>query len=75
MGRVEAIAEVFNLTNVTNYDVQSVVSGEFLRGPTAAQIAAPPPTGIPPYVRNDDFGKYKSALPAREFQLGVRWVF
>jgi len=68
MGKVEAIAEVFNLTNVTNYDVQSITAGEFLSGPTAANPALPA-------VKNANFGKFNAAFPAREFQLGVRWVF
>jgi carboxypeptidase family protein len=68
IGQVEAIAEVFNLTNAKNYDVQSVVSGEFLSGPTAANPAAVA-------VRNANFGKFNATLPAREFQLGLRWVF
>lgn len=68
MGQVELIGEAFNLTNATNYDVQSVVGGEFLSGPTAANPAAA-------QVRNQRFGQYNATLPAREFQLGVRWVF
>lgn len=67
-GQVEAIAEAFNLTNATNYDVQSIVTGEFLSGPTAANPTLPA-------VRNPRFGQYNATLPAREFQLGVRWVF
>jgi hypothetical protein len=67
-GQVELIAEAFNVTNVTNYDVQSTVAGEFLSGPTAANPALPA-------VRNPRFGQYNAAMPAREFQLGVRWLF
>jgi hypothetical protein len=71
-GEVEAIAEAFNVTDVTNFDPQSVVAGEYLSGPTAANPAAPA-------VANPNFGKYLGSLPAggtgREFQLGVRWVF
>jgi hypothetical protein len=67
-GQVEAIAEAFNLTNEVNYDVQSVVSGEFLSGPTAANPALPA-------VRNPNYGRFNATLPAREFQLGVRWIF
>jgi hypothetical protein len=67
-GQLEAIAEVFNLTNRTNYDVQSVVGGQFLSGPTAANPAAPS-------VVNPRFGQFNATLPPREFQLGVRWVF
>ena len=65
-GELEAVAEAFNVTNETNFDVQSVVAGEFLAGPTAANPAG---------TRNPNFGRYNSTLPAREFQLGVRWVF
>lgn len=64
-GRVEAIAEAFNVTNVVNYDVQSVFGGQFLTAPTATAPATP----------NPRFGQFGSTLPPREFQLGVRWVF
>ncbi len=67
-GQFQAIAEAFNLTNVTNYDVQSIVAGEYLSGPTAANPNLQA-------VRNPRFGQYNATLPAREFQLGVRWVF
>lgn len=67
-GSVEAIAEVFNLTNSVNYDVQSVNAGRFLSGPTAAN-------GALPAVANPRYGQFNSTLPAREFQLGLRWVF
>jgi hypothetical protein len=66
--RIEAIAEAFNLTNHKNFDVQSVQGGEFLSGPTAANPAAVA-------VRNPRFGQYGATLPAREFQLGLRWLF
>ncbi|HEX2832858.1 MAG TPA: TonB-dependent receptor [Thermoanaerobaculia bacterium] len=68
MGELEAIAEAFNITNVVNYDVQSVVGGQYLSGPTAANPALPA-------VANPRFGQYNATLPAREFQLGLRWVF
>jgi hypothetical protein len=67
-GQVEVIGEVFNAFDTTNYDVQSIVAGEFLSGPTAANPAAPA-------VRNPRFGQFNATLPAREFQLGLRWVF
>ena len=67
-GQLEAIAEGFNVTNVTNYDVQSITGGEFLRGPTAANPNATA-------VGNPRYGKFNATLPAREFQLGLRWVF
>ncbi|HWS71072.1 MAG TPA: hypothetical protein VN605_03115, partial [Thermoanaerobaculia bacterium] len=66
--RIEAIAEAFNLTNHKNFDVQSVQGGEFLSGPTAANPAAAA-------VRNPRFGQFTATLPAREFQLGLRWLF
>jgi len=65
-GQLEAIAEGFNITNVVNYDVQSINGGEFLQGPSAAN---------PKGVVNPRFGQFNATLPAREFQLGVRWVF
>lgn len=68
LGQVEAIAEGFNITNVTNYDVQSINGGEFLSGPTAANPALAA-------VRNPRYGVFNATLPAREFQLGLRWAF
>jgi len=67
-GQVEAIGEVFNLTNVTNYDVQSINGAQFLSGPTIANPAA---AAVP----NPSYGQARATLPAREFQLGLRWVF
>ncbi|MGZ5494186.1 MAG: hypothetical protein ACXW3E_12380, partial [Thermoanaerobaculia bacterium] len=67
-GQMQAIAEAFNVTDVTNYDVQSINGGEFLNGPTAAN-----PTIVA--VPNPRYGKFSATLPAREFQLGLRWVF
>ncbi|MCU1348981.1 MAG: hypothetical protein JWO56_2011, partial [Acidobacteria bacterium] len=66
--RVEAIAEAFNITNRRNFDVQSVNGGQYLSGPTIANPAAA-------YVNNPRFGTYNATLPAREFQLGLRWLF
>jgi hypothetical protein len=65
-GQLEAIAEGFNVTNVTNNDVQSINGGEFLQAPSAAN-----PNG----VRNPRFGVFNATLPARELQMGLRWVF
>ena len=66
MGRLEGIAEVFNLTNVANYDVQTVNANRFITGPTAANPNPPV---------NPKFGTFNATLQAREFQLGLRWVF
>jgi hypothetical protein len=67
-GRVEAIAEAFNITDTTNYDVQSIVTGQYLSGPTAANPAL---AAVP----NPRFGQYNATLAPREFQLGLRWTF
>lgn len=68
MGTLQIIAEAFNVTDVTNYDVQSVNGGRFLSGPTAANPAL---AAVP----NPRFGQFNATLPPREFQLGVRWIF
>ncbi|MGZ4809815.1 MAG: TonB-dependent receptor [Thermoanaerobaculia bacterium] len=67
-GQLEAIAEGFNVTNMKNFDVQSINGAEFLSGPTAANpnLAA---------VKNPCFGLASATLPAREFQVGLRWVY
>ncbi|MGA7615344.1 MAG: TonB-dependent receptor [Thermoanaerobaculia bacterium] len=65
---VDLIAEAFNLTDVTNYDVSSIDAAKYLAGPTLANPTAP-------YVANPSFGKYRATLPSREIQLGVRWAF
>ena len=67
-GQLELMAEAFNLTDTTNYNVQSIVTGKYLSGPTAANPALPA-------VANPSYGQYTATLPAREFQLGVRWLF
>ncbi len=67
-GRIEVIAEAFNLFNTVNYDVNSMNSGQYLSGPTITNPSAP-------YVANPRFGKYSATLPAREVQLGLRWSF
>jgi hypothetical protein len=67
-GQLEAIAEGFNVLNFENHDVSSVNAAQYLSGPTLANKTLP-------YVANPRFGQYNSNLPAREFQLGVRWVF
>mgnify|MGYP001248640706 CR=1 FL=1 len=62
------IFEAFNLFNRKNYDVNSLINGEFLSGPTLANptLAA---------VANPRYGQYTATLPPREFQLGVRVTF
>jgi hypothetical protein len=69
-GRVglDIIGEVFNLTNRENFDVNSVLNGEFLSGPTLANPALPA-------VANPRFGEYTATLPSREAQVGVRLRF
>jgi hypothetical protein len=67
-GGVEAIVEGFNLLNRTNYDVNSVQSGQFLSGPTLANRAAAP-------VPNPRYGQFTATLPPREIQVGVRLSF
>jgi hypothetical protein len=53
LGQLDVIAEAFNITDTTNFDVQSVV----------------------PFQSAPNFGQYTDTLRAREFQLGVKWVF
>ncbi len=53
---------------MTNYDVQSINAAQYLAGPTLANPALA-------YRVNPQFGRYRATLPAREFQLGLRWVF
>jgi hypothetical protein len=65
---LELIAEVFNALNTTNWDVTSVVAGEFLSGPTLANPTLP-------YVPNVRFGEYLDTLRPREFQFGARLKF
>ncbi len=65
---LQAVAEGFNLLNFKNFDVQSVSGGQFLSGPA---IANPTTKAVP----NPNYGKFLATLPAREFQLGLRWVY
>jgi hypothetical protein len=65
---IDVIAEAFNLANRVNYDVNSLINGEFLSGPTLANPALP-------LVSNPRYGQYTSTLPPREFQLGARLTF
>ena len=64
----DLIVEGFNIFNQLNNDVNSLINGEFLSGPTLANPALPA-------VANTRFGQYTATLPPREFQLGVRVSF
>jgi carboxypeptidase family protein/TonB-dependent receptor-like protein len=74
-GSMQVIAEAFNLFNFTNYDVQSVVGAEFLAGPTIANPKAAYVPNVDPVTGKSRFGTFTATLPAREIQLGVRWVY
>jgi hypothetical protein len=65
-GQLEAIAEAFNVTNVKNFDVNSVSAVDYLVAPSAANPAG---------VKNTAFGTFSQTLPPREIQLGLRFVF
>jgi carboxypeptidase family protein/TonB-dependent receptor-like protein len=64
----DLIAEMFNLLNRTNYDVNSVIGGQYLSGPTLTNPALP-------FVANTKYGQYTATLPPFEAQLGVRVTF
>jgi len=66
--KVDLIAEVFNLFNRTNYDVNFIQNNEYLTGPTPTA----PATALVP---NTNFKNYTATLPPREAQLGVRFTF
>jgi outer membrane receptor protein involved in Fe transport len=65
---VDLIAEAFNLFNRTNWDVNSVQSGEALSGPTLQN----PGLALNP---NPKYGRFISTLSPLEFQLGVKLTF
>lgn len=65
---VDVIAEAFNLFNTRNDDVNSILTGEFLGGPTLTAPALP----LRP---NPNYGKALATLPSFEAQLGVRLGF
>jgi hypothetical protein len=65
---VDVIAEMFNLFNRTNYDVNSTITGLYLSGPTLANPALP-------FVTNPRYGQYTATLRPFEAQLGVRIGF
>jgi hypothetical protein len=67
-GALQAIAEGFNLFNFktlmsSRFPAASSSSGPTIANPKAAAVA------------NPNFGKFLATLPAREFQLGLRWVY
>ena len=64
----DLVFEGFNILNRDNYDVNSLINGEFLSGPT---LANPALVAVP----NPRYGQYTSTLSPREFQLGVRLTF
>jgi len=64
----DLIAEMFNLLNRRNDDVNSVIGGQYLSGPTLANSALP-------FVANTRYGQYTATLPPFEAQLGVRLSF
>ncbi len=65
---IDLIAEMFNLFNRTNYDVNSTQTGQYLSGPTLANAALP-------YVVNPRYGLYTATLSPFEAQLGFRIGF
>jgi hypothetical protein len=65
---VDVIGEMFNLFNRVNYDVNSIIGGQYLSGPTLSNSALP-------LVANTRYGQYTATLPAFEMQLGVRLSF
>ena len=65
---VDLIAEMFNLFNRANYDVNSTITGQFLSGPTLGNPLLPP-------VVNPRYGRYIATLPPFEAQIGFRFGF
>jgi hypothetical protein len=65
---VDLMAEMFNLFDRTNYDVNSAITGQFLSGPTLANAALPA-------VVNPRYGQYTATLPPFEAQIGFRIGF
>ena len=64
----DLIAEMFNLLDRRNDDVNSIIGGQYLSGPTLTNPALP-------YVTNTRYGQYTATLPPFEAQLGVRISF
>ena len=65
---VEVIAECFNIFNIANYDVASIINAQFLSGPT---LAAPTTA----YKANPAYGTYTSSFRGRQGQLGLKVSF
>jgi hypothetical protein len=65
---LELMVEAYNLFNTTNYDPNSVVSAEYLSGPTLANPTLD-------FVENPSFGTYTATLDPRLIQLGLRFHF
>ena len=65
---LDVIAEMFNLFNRVNYDVNSTITGQLLSGPTLANPALPA-------VTNPRYGQYTATLPPFEAQIGFRFGF
>lgn len=65
---IDVMAEMFNLFNRVNNDINSVITGQYLSGPTLANAALP-------FVPNPRYGQYTATLPPFEAQLGFRVGF
>lgn len=65
---LELLAECFNVFNTANYDVTSVVNGEFTSGPTLANPSAT-------FKPNPAYGIYTAAFRGRQVQLGAKISF
>jgi Carboxypeptidase regulatory-like domain len=65
---MDVIAEMFNLFNRVNNDVNSTITGQYLSGPTLANPALP-------FVANTRYGQYTATLPPFEAQIGFRIGF
>jgi hypothetical protein len=65
---IDLMAEMFNLFNRTNLDVNSIQTGQYLSGPTLANATLP-------LVANPRYGVATATLPPFEAQLGFRIVF
>src|SRR6266508_2678580 len=65
---LDLMAEMFNLFDRVNSDVNSVITGQNLSGPTLANSALP-------FVANPRYGQYTATLAPFEAQLGFRIGF